>query len=82
MTAMSAAPGHTTRRGKKGRKMMRVFPLSTYESRYLPAHEKVSLLRWALRRRWPHLRLGYAPRKRPVLRVVGGTDAGHRAERP
>jgi len=58
---------------------MRVFPLSACESRYLPAPEKVSMLRWALRRRWPHLRLGYATRKRSALRgVVGGTTS-HRA---
>lgn len=59
--------------------MMKVFPLSPVETRFLPAHDKVELLRWALRRQFPHIRLGYAPRRRPVLRVVGGTD--HRGGR-
>lgn len=61
--------------------MMKVFPLSPCEARFLPAREKVSMLRWALRRRWPHLRLGYATRTRPALRVVGSTNTGHRAGR-
>lgn len=59
--------------------MMKVFPLSPSEARFLPAHEKVSLLRWALRRQFPRLRLGYAPRKRPVLRVVKGSHSGNGA---
>lgn len=56
-----------------------IFPLSTGETRGLPPHDKVVLLRFALRRRFPRLRLGYAPRKRPALHALDDAKGEGRA---
>lgn len=59
--------------------MLKEFHPTRAEASCLSQHDRADLVRWMLRRRWPHLRLGYAPRKRPVLSVVAGTDSGRGA---
>lgn len=62
--------------GQSGRrlKMLQEFHLSRVEAKCLSLHDRADLLRWMIGRRFPTLRQGFAPRRRPTLHVVGGTD--------
>ena len=59
----------------------RAFPRNRTMARQMPAHDRVVLLRRALRRRWPQLLLGYAPRTRSRSPAVGGDETGRGALR-
>lgn len=59
--------------------MLKEFHLTRAEASCLSQHDRAELVRWMMRRRWPCLRLVYAPRKRQVLSVVSGTDGGRGA---
>ncbi|MBN8736369.1 MAG: hypothetical protein J0H27_08880 [Xanthomonadales bacterium] len=59
--------------------MLKEFHLTRAEARCLSQHDRAELVRWMMRRQWPHLRLGYSPRKRSVLSVVAGIDGGRGA---